>query len=79
MKLSNLRHNALKLATVSTAALVAAGNALATAPTIPDGTAMITAISDKQGGYATVMFTLAVIGVGIMVGVKWIKRGRGAA
>lgn len=50
-----------------------------TAPAIPDATAMVTEITGKQSGYATVMFSLALTAVGILVGVKWIKRARGAA
>lgn len=50
-----------------------------TAPTLPDASTQIAAITTAQGGYATVMFALALTAVGILVGVKWIKRGRGAA
>lgn len=46
---------------------------------VPDASSQIQAIADKQGAYATVMFGLALAAVGILVGVKWIKRGRGAA
>lgn len=49
------------------------------APALPDASAQIQAITTAQGGYATVMFALALTAVGILVGVKWIKRGRGAA
>lgn len=46
---------------------------------LPDASTQIQAITDAQAGYATVMFALALTAVGILVGVKWIKRGRGAA
>lgn len=47
--------------------------------TIPSAAAQISEITAQQSGYATVMFALALTAVGILVGVKWIKRGRGAA
>lgn len=47
--------------------------------TVPDASAQITAITTGQAGYTTVMFALALTSVGIMVGIKWIKRGKGAA
>lgn len=62
------------------AGLGASALALAqTAPTIPSATSQIEAITTGQGAYATVMFALALTAVGILVGVKWIKRGKGAA
>ena len=48
-------------------------------PTLPDATAELTAISTGITSYSTVMFLIAITAVGIMVGVKWIKRGKGAA
>jgi len=48
-----------------------------TAPT--DATAQIQALVTGQAEYLTVMFALAFAAVGIMIGVKWIKRARGAA
>lgn len=62
---------------VGSAALSVA--AFAQTSTLPDATAQIGEITTKQGSYATVMFALALAAVGILVGVKWIKRGRGAA
>lgn len=46
---------------------------------IPDASAQLATITTNQSNYATAMFTLALTAVGILVGVKWIKRGRGAA
>jgi len=53
--------------------------AFADGVTLPDATAQLTAITTSVGTYSTVMFAIAITAVGIMVGVKWIKRGRGAA
>lgn len=72
------RRGAQALALVTGLGLSAAAMAQ-TAPAIPDATDMITNITGKQSGYATVMFALALTAVGILVGVKWIKRARGAA
>jgi len=41
--------------------------------------AALTSLSGSATGFGPVMFGLAVTVVGIMIGVKWIKRGRGAA
>ena len=68
-----------RLATL-VATLGAAGAAMADGPTaVPDASSYVTAISTGQSNYSAVMWGLALIATGIMVGVKWIKRGRGAA
>jgi hypothetical protein len=36
-------------------------------------------LSSSATGFGPVLFGMAVISVGILIGVKWIKRGRGAA
>ena len=41
--------------------------------------AAVTSLSGSATGFGPVMFGLAVTVVGIMIGVKWIKRARGAA
>lgn len=46
---------------------------------IPDASTQVAQITTGQAAYGPVMFGLALAAVGIMVGVKWIKRGRGAA
>ena len=41
--------------------------------------AAISTLTGSSAGYAPVMFGLAIAVVGIMIGVKWIKRAKGAA
>lgn len=41
--------------------------------------AAVTSLSGSAAGFGPVMFGLAVTVVGIMIGVKWIKRAKGAA
>lgn len=67
-----------KLAVVASSA-VAAGHAFAQAADPTSGTAAITQLRTQMGDYGPVMFGLAIISVGIMIGVKWIKRAKGAA
>lgn len=43
------------------------------------GLEAIGTVATGAAGYGPPMFGLAVIAVGVMVGVKWIKRARGAA
>lgn len=71
------RRGAQTVAAVSGLGLSAA--VMAQTATIPSSTAMIEQITAEQSGYAAAMFALALIAVGILVGVKWIKRARGAA
>lgn len=59
------------------ATLAAAGSALAADPA--SALDAVTSLSTSSTGYGPVMFGLAVAVVGIMIGVKWIKRARGAA
>lgn len=70
--------NLTRKGSVALATLGASVGAFAQA-SVPNASTQIQAIADGQGAYATVMFGLALAAVGIMVGVKWIKRGRGAA
>lgn len=44
-----------------------------------DALAAMTTLSTSATGFGPVMFGLAVTVVGIMIGVKWIKRAKGAA
>jgi hypothetical protein len=44
-----------------------------------DALAAVTGLSTSATGFGPVMFGLAVTVVGIMIGVKWIKRAKGAA
>jgi hypothetical protein len=57
--------------------LVAGSSAFAVDP----ATALeaIGTLSSSATGFGPVLFGMAVISVGILIGVKWIKRGRGAA
>jgi hypothetical protein len=57
--------------------LAAVGSAMAADPV--DALAAVTSLSTSAAGFGPVMFGLAVAVVGIMIGVKWIKRARGAA
>lgn len=76
--LQNLRRRgAQTVAAVSGLGLSAA--VMAQTATVPSSAAMVDAVTAAQGGYATAMFALALAAVGILVGVKWIKRARGAA
>lgn len=72
------RRGAQTLAAVSGLGLSAAVMAQ-TVTTVPSSVSMVEAITAEQSGYATAMFALALAAVGILVGVKWIKRARGAA
>lgn len=70
------RQTLLRLAAIP--ALVAAtGSAMAADP----ATAIeaVGTLSTSSTGFGPVMFGLAIAVVGIMVGVKWIKRAKGAA
>lgn len=62
---------------VPAAALAAMGSAHAADPA--DALAAVTSLSTSATGFGPVMFGLAVTVVGIMIGVKWIKRAKGAA
>jgi len=78
MHVKTLGHKVRNLALVAASTLASAA-AMAQSATLPDAATQVAEITAKQGGYATVMFALALSAVGILVGVKWIKRGRGAA
>ena len=72
--------NMLKKSSAALVALVAPLATFAqTAPVLPDATSQLTAITTSITAYAVPMFLIAITAVGIMVGVKWIKRGKGAA
>lgn len=71
--------NSLKKSGLASVLAVAPIGAAFATPALPDAVAQLTAISTSVGGYAAVMFLIAITAVGIMVGVKWIKRGKSAA
>lgn len=41
--------------------------------------AALSTLTTGQAGYGPVLFGLAIATVGVMIGIKWIKRGRSAA
>lgn len=63
------------------AAVVVAMGAGASAFAADPATALeaVQTLSTSSTGFGPVMFGLAITTVGILIGVKWIKRGRGAA
>lgn len=76
MNIYNLRAKyGAKLAVVASS-VAAVGQALA-APTT--GIEAVEAVAAGVGDYGPAMFGLAIVSVGVMIGVKWIKRAKGAA
>ena len=65
-----------KLAVVASS-VIAAGQALAADPAT--GVEAVAAVRAGIGDYGPAMFGLAIVSVGVMIGVKWIKRAKGAA
>lgn len=45
----------------------------------PDAVSALGSLSTNATGFGPIMFGLAVTVTGIMIGVKWIKRGKAAA
>ena len=77
MNTRNLRAKyGAKLAVVAST-VIAAGQALAADPTT--GVEAVEAVKASIGDYGPAMFGLAIVSVGVMIGVKWIKRAKGAA
>ena len=75
---STLRTHGAKLSTAAGAlVLSAAASAQASNPT--SGVDAVTQLQGTIGGYGPVMFGLSIAAVGVMIGVKWIKRAKGAA
>lgn len=76
MNICNIRAKyGAKLAVVASS-VAAVGQALA-APTT--GVEAVEAVAAGVGDYGPAMFGLAIVSVGVMIGVKWIKRAKGAA
>ena len=76
--ISSLRTHGAKLGTAAGAlVLSAAASAQSSNPT--SGVDAVTQLQGTIAGYGPVMFGLAIAAVGVMIGVKWIKRARGAA
>lgn len=74
------RQKIARLVLVPAAAVMAAA-ASTSALAVDPATALeaLGTLSTSSTGFGPVMFGLALAVVGIMVGVKWIKRGKGAA
>lgn len=72
---TTLRNGAAVLAT---SAMALAAHAQS-APSVPSAVDQVTQLTTGQGSYAAPMFLLAVVATGIGIGIKWIKRGKGAA
>lgn len=75
---STLRTHGAKLGTAA-GALVLSTVASAQATNPASGVDAVTELQGTIGSYGPVMFGLAIAAVGVMIGVKWIKRARGAA
>jgi len=73
----NAKQKFARLGAIAAGVLVAASSAHAVDPV--DAIAAVTSLQASSVGFGPVMFGLAVAVVGIMIGVKWIKRARGAA
>lgn len=67
----------VKYGAAGAALLGAAGAARAEDPAT--ALAALQTLSGTTAGFGPVMFGLAIVAVGIGIGVKWIKRGKGAA
>lgn len=63
----------------ATVALVTSVASFAQTAAPVDYTTYITPIKDAQASYGPIMAGIAVAAVGIMIGIKWIKRARGVA
>jgi len=72
-----------KFARFAPRALVAgvsvAGVGAAMADTAADAVTALGTLTGGQAGFAVPLFALAIATVGIMIGIKWIKRGKDAA
>lgn len=73
----------MKLKQIAATGVVTGLSLLATIPAMAadptDALGAITTLSATNASYGPVMFGLAIAAVGVMIGVKWIKRARGAA
>lgn len=70
-----LRKYGSKLSAVALGAVVS-GSAFAQST---GAAAALDQLKSEMGDYATPLFALAVVGAGIMIGIKYIKRGARAA
>jgi len=74
-----LKARAAKLGAAVAVAALSAGPVLAQSSDPQDPIAAVKLLQGSSTGMGPVMWGLAAAVVGILVGVKWIKRGRGAA
>lgn len=77
MNTRNLRAKYGAKLAVMASSVIAAGQVLAADPAT--GVEAFAAVRAGVGDYGPAMFGLAIVSVGIMIGVKWIKRAKGAA
>lgn len=79
----NLRNFAAKcgsrLALAAVSLTVGASAFAQSAGPVADAVTQLGTLSGSTEGFGTVMFGLAIVATGIMIGVKWIKRGKSAA
>lgn len=72
------RNTALRLGAIP-ALVLASGGVMAQATNPATAIAAVETLSASSAGFGPVMFGLAIAVVGIMIGVKWIKRAKNAA
>lgn len=79
--ISGLRTHGAKLGTTAGALVLSTVASVASAQSTnpASGVDAVTQLQGTIAGYGPVMFGLAIAAVGVMIGVKWIKRARGAA
>jgi hypothetical protein len=73
------RQKLLRLAAIPAAVAAAAASTSALAVDPATAIEAVGTLSTSSAGFGPVMFGLAIAVVGIMIGVKWIKRAKGAA
>ena len=71
-----MKKRLLKLAAVSAPVLAAQASFAADPATALEA---VQTLSGSSAGFGPVMYGLAIASVGIMIGIKWIKRSKGAA
>lgn len=68
-----------KASAVAATAMVTVGQAMAQSADPASGVAAVTQMKNEMGDYGPLFFGIAIVGTGIMIGVKWIKRTKSAA
>jgi hypothetical protein len=80
--MKNVRNLAVKYGprlSVVGGSLAVMGSALAQSTDPVDAAAALSSLSGSLSGFGPVLFGLALTSTVIMIGVAWIKKGRGAA